>query len=112
MLDLTTPRCLRVAASLGVTEHTTAGHTDIGALAAAAECDRDALHAVLGHLVSQGVFTEDSPGRFSCNQAAEGLAEAHRFIDLDGIGGPVGHTWGTRSGCRPDVHAVQREGVR
>ena len=95
MLDLTTPWCLRVAATLRIAEHITAGHTDIGALAAAAECDRDALHAVLGHLVSQGVFTEDSPGRFSCNQAAEGLAEAHRFIDLDGIGGRMAHTWGT-----------------
>jgi hypothetical protein len=95
MLDLTTPWCLRVAATLRIPEHITAGHTDVGALAAAAECDRDALHAVLSHLVSQGVFTEDSPGRFSCNQAAEGLAEAHRFIDLDGIGGRMAHTWGT-----------------
>ena len=95
MLDLTTPWCLRVAATLRITEHITAGHTDIGALAAAAECDRDALHAVLGHLVSHGVFTEDSPGRFSCNQAAEGLAEARHFIDLDGIGGRMAHTWGT-----------------
>jgi SAM-dependent methyltransferase len=95
MLDLTTPWCLRVAATLRIPEHITAGHTEVGALAAAAECDRDALHAVLSHLVSQGVFTEDSPGRFSCNQAAEGLAEAHRFIDLDGIGGRMAHTWGT-----------------
>jgi len=95
MLDLATPWCLRVAATLRITEHIAAGHTDIGALAAAAECDRDALHAVLSHLVSRGVFTEDSPGRFSANRAAEGLAEAHRFIDLDGIGGRMAHTWGT-----------------
>jgi SAM-dependent methyltransferase len=95
MLDLTTPWCLRVAATLRIPEYITAGHTEVGALAAAAQCDRDALHAVLSHLVSQGVFTEDSPGRFSCNQAAEGLAEAHRFIDLDGIGGRMAHTWGT-----------------
>jgi len=95
MLDLATPWCLRVAATLRIPEHITAGHTDIDALVAATECDRDALYAVLGHLVSRGVFTEDSPGRFSCNQAAEGLAEAHRFIDLDGIGGRMAHTWGT-----------------
>src|ERR1700683_1158598 len=95
MLDLTTPRCLRVAASLGVTEHTTAGHTDIGALAAAAECDRDALHAVLGHLVSHGVFTEDPPGHFAANQASRQLAEPSHFLDLDGIGGRFAHTWGT-----------------
>jgi hypothetical protein len=95
MLDLATPWCLRVAATLRISEHIMAGHTDIGALAAAAECDRDALHAVLDHLVSRGVFTADSPGRFSCNRAAQGLAEAHRFIDLDGIGGRMAHTWGT-----------------
>ena len=95
MLDLSTPWCLRVAATLRIPEHITAGHTDIGALATAAECDPDALYAVLGHLVSRGVFTEDSPGRFSCNRAAGGLAEAHRFIDLDGIGGRMAHTWGT-----------------
>ena len=95
MLDLATPWCLHVAATLGIAEHITAGHTDIGALAAAAGCDRDALHAVLGHLVSRGVFAEDPPGRFSCNQAAEGLAAARRFIDLDGIGGRMAHTWGT-----------------
>jgi 2,7-dihydroxy-5-methyl-1-naphthoate 7-O-methyltransferase len=95
MLDLATPWCLRVAATLRIPEHITAGHTDIGALAAAAGCDRDALHAVLGHLVSRGVFAEDPPGRFSCHQAAERLAEAHRFIDLDGIGGRMAHTWGT-----------------
>jgi SAM-dependent methyltransferase len=95
MLDLATPWCLHVAATLGIAEHITAGHTDIGALAAAAGCDRDALHAVLAHLVSRGVFAEDPPGRFSCNQAAEGLAAARRFIDLDGIGGRMAHTWGT-----------------
>jgi 2,7-dihydroxy-5-methyl-1-naphthoate 7-O-methyltransferase len=95
MLDLATPWCLRVAATLRIPDHITAGRTDIGALAAAAGCDRDALHAVLSHLVSRGVFTEDSPGRFSCNRAADGLAEAHLFIDLDGIGGRMAHTWGT-----------------
>jgi hypothetical protein len=95
MLDLATPWCLRVAATLRIPAHITAGQTDIGALAIATRCDRDALYAVLGHLVSRGVFTEDSPGRFSCNRAAEGLADAHRFIDLDGIGGRMAHTWGT-----------------
>jgi hypothetical protein len=88
LLDLATPWCLRVAATLRIGDHITAGRTDIGALAAAAQC-------VLSHLVSRGVFTEDSPGRFSCNRAAEELAEARRFIDLDGIGGRMAHTWGT-----------------
>lgn len=94
MLDLTTPWCLRVAATLRIPEHIAAGHAGIADLAAAAGCDADALHAVLGHLVSQGVFTEESPGRFACNQAAEQLAGVP-FLDLAGIGGRMAHTWGT-----------------
>ena len=94
MLDLATPWCLRVAATLRVPEHIAAGHAGIADLAAAAGCDPDALHAVLGHLVSQGVFTEETPGRFACNQAAEQLASVP-FLDLAGIGGRMAHTWGT-----------------
>jgi hypothetical protein len=94
MLDLATPWCLRVAVTLRIREHIAAGHAGIADLAAAAGCDTDALHAVLGHLVSQGVFTEESPGRFACNQAAEQLAGVP-FLDLAGIGGRMAHTWGT-----------------
>jgi hypothetical protein len=94
MLDLATPWCLHVAATLRIPEHISAGRTGIAELAAAAGCDRDVLHAVLGHLVSKGVFTEESPGRFACNRAAEQLAESS-FLDLDGIGGRMAHTWGT-----------------
>jgi 2,7-dihydroxy-5-methyl-1-naphthoate 7-O-methyltransferase len=94
MLDLATPWCLRVAATLRIPEHIAAGHAGIADLAAAVGCDADALHAVLGHLVSRGVFTEASPGRFACNQAAEQLASVP-FLDLAGIGGRMAATWGT-----------------
>ena len=94
MLDLVTPWCLHVAATLRIAEHISAGHTGIAELAAATGCDRDALHAVLGHLVSKGVFTEESPGRFGCNRAAGQLKESS-FLDLEGIGGRMAHTWGT-----------------
>ena len=94
MLDLATPWCLRVAATLRIPEHIAAGHAGITDLAAAAGCDPDALHAVLGHLVSKGVFAEESPGRFACNRAAEQLASMP-FLDLNGIGGRMAHTWGT-----------------
>jgi len=94
MLDLATPWCLYVAATLRIAEHISAGHTGIAELAAATGCDRDALHAVLGHLVSKGVFTEESPGRFGCNRAAGQLKESS-FLDLEGIGGRMAHTWGT-----------------
>src|SRR5271167_3560987 len=94
MLDLATPWCLHVAATLRIPEHISAGRTGIAELAAATGCDRDALHAVLGHLVSKGVFTEESPGRFGCNRAAGQLKESS-FLDLEGIGGRMAHTWGT-----------------
>ena len=94
LLDLTTPWCVHVAATLRIPDHIAAGHGEIGELAAVAGCDRDALHAVLGHLVSKGVFTEESPGLFSCNTAARQLAET-AFLDLGGIGGRMAHTWGT-----------------
>jgi 2,7-dihydroxy-5-methyl-1-naphthoate 7-O-methyltransferase len=94
MLDLATPWCLMVAATLRIPDLITEGHHDISDLATAAGCDRDALHAVLGHLVSKGVFREQAPGRFDCNSAAEELAGTS-FLDLEGIGGRMAHTWGT-----------------
>ena len=94
LLDLATPWCLRVAATLRVADHIEAGHDDIKRLAAAAGCDQDALHAVLGHLAGQGIFTEPSPGKFAVNPAAEKLA-AIPFVNLDGFGGRMAHTWGT-----------------
>jgi 2,7-dihydroxy-5-methyl-1-naphthoate 7-O-methyltransferase len=97
LLDLATPWCLLVAATLRIPAHIAAGRRDIGDLAAAAGCDRDALHAVLGHLVAKGVFTEDPPGRFAGNAAAARLAE-DPFLDLEGIGGRMAHTWSTLLG--------------
>ena len=95
MLDLQTPWCLMVAATLRIPEHIVHGHADIAGLAEAAGCDADALHAVLGYLASKGVFVEESPGRFACNRPAEQLANPGRFLDLEGIGGRMAHTWGT-----------------
>jgi hypothetical protein len=95
MLDLATPWCLHVAATLRIPQLIGDGHCDIGDLAMAAGCDRDVLHSLLGHLVGQGVFREITPGRFASNAAAEQLADATRFLDLDGIGGRLAHVWGT-----------------
>jgi hypothetical protein len=94
LLDLATPWCLRVAATLHLAGHITDGHDRIAGLAAVTGCDPGALHAVLGHLVAQGVFTEPSPGKFEVNAPAARL-EATPFVDLDGIGGRMAHTWGT-----------------
>ena len=95
MLDLATPWCLMVAATLRIPDLIATGLHDIADLATAAGCDRDALHAVLGHLVAQGVFEQPAPGRFDRNRAAERLTNPRRFIDLDGFGGRMAHTWGT-----------------
>jgi 2,7-dihydroxy-5-methyl-1-naphthoate 7-O-methyltransferase len=94
MLDLATPWCLRAAATLRIPWHIAAGHREIGELAAVTGCDTDALHALLGYLVSKGVFREESPGRFACNRAAEQLSKT-KFADLEGIGGRMAHAWGT-----------------
>jgi hypothetical protein len=94
MLDLATPWCLLVAATLRIPALVAEGHRDIGDLAAAAGCDRDALHALLSYLAAKRVFLEESPGVFSGNRAAEQLGAA-RFLDLDGIGGRMARTWGT-----------------
>ena len=88
LLDLATPWCLMVAATLRLPDLIAAGHHDIADLAAAAGCDRDALHAVLGHLVSKGVFQQQAPGHFATNRATERLQD--RFLNLDGIGGRMG----------------------
>ena len=95
--DLRTPWCLHVVATLRIAEHIAAGHVEIGSLAAAAGCDADALHRVLGHLVGKGVFQETAPGRFALNDAARGLLDPalHLGLDLDKIGGRMAYAWGT-----------------
>ncbi len=98
MLDLATPWCLMVAATLRLPDLIAAGHGGIADLAAAAGCDPDALHAVLGHLAAQGVFTQEAPGRFAVNEPARQLSGMAQFLDLDGIGGRMAGTWGTLLG--------------
>jgi SAM-dependent methyltransferase len=95
--DLCTPWCVHVAATLRIADHLAAGITDIGDLAAAAGCDAGALHSLLGHLVSKGVFDETARGRFALNEAAQGLLDpAQRLgLDLEGIGGRMAYAWGT-----------------
>jgi hypothetical protein len=93
--DLCTPWCIRVVATLRIADHLAAGITDVDQLAVAAGCDARALHNVLGHLVGKGVFEETAPGRFALNEAARGLRDQSRFLDLDGIGGRMAYAWGT-----------------
>lgn len=94
MLDLATPWCLHVAATLRLPQHIRAGHTEAGDLARAVGCDQYALQALLAYLVPRGVFCEDPPGRYACNHAADQLAQMP-FLDLAGFGGRMAHAWGT-----------------
>jgi SAM-dependent methyltransferase len=87
-----------------------AGTTAVEDLATAAGCDAGALWAVLGYLVSKGVFEEPARGRFALNDTARQLLDPSSFLDLNGIGGRMAHAWSTlmtyvRTG-RPAYHEV------
>ncbi|MEO8372803.1 MAG: methyltransferase [Candidatus Solibacter sp.] len=96
-VDLSTPWCIHVAATLRVAHHIRDGHEEIGALAAASHTDRDALHRVLRHLSRKGVFVESAPGRFTLNATAEELLDEGTLIglDLDSFGGRMAGAWNT-----------------
>jgi hypothetical protein len=95
LADLTTPWCVHVVATLRIADHVAAGAATIDELAAAAECDADALRLVLDHLVTNGVFEEPEPARFALNDAARQLIEVSPWLDLDGIGGRFAEAWST-----------------
>ncbi len=95
LLDLTTPWCLHVVATLGVADHIAAGVNGVEELAEAAGCDADALACVLAHLVAMGVFTEPAPRRYGLNRAAGDLREAAPFLNLYGIGSRFALAWGS-----------------
>lgn len=97
LIDLCTPWCVHVAASLRIADHIAAGKNQIGDLARAAGSDRYALHRMLTYLVGKGVFEEPTPGVFRLNETARQLLDPslHLGLDLDGIGGRMAHTWST-----------------
>jgi hypothetical protein len=110
--DLRTPWLIHVAATLRIADHIAAGIDQIDSLAAAAGCDRYALHRALTSLADKGVFEETAPGRFALNQLSRGLLDPQGRIglDLNGIGGRMAHAWGTllnyvRTG-KPSYHEV------
>jgi hypothetical protein len=94
LMDLMTPWCVHTVATLGIARHLDAGIDSVGALAQAADCDERALHNVLGHLATKGVFAEMSPGRFALTDAGRSLL-GMPFLDLNGIGGRFAGAWET-----------------
>jgi precorrin-6B methylase 2 len=97
LTDLRTPWCVHVAATLRIAEHLATGPSSIHDLAMATGSDTAALHCVLGHLASKGLFAEVRPGTFALNVAARGLLDPmlQSMLDLDGLGGRFAHAWGT-----------------
>jgi hypothetical protein len=94
LTDLMTPWCVHTVVTLRIARHIEAGTDTIDALASAAECDARALHNVLGHLVTKGVFTEPEPGRLALTEPGRALLGTP-FLDLDGIGGRFAGAWET-----------------
>lgn len=97
LADLCTPWCVHVVVTLRIADHIAAGLFEVCELAQASATNPDALHQVLRHLVSKGVFEERSPGRFALNEAARGLLDPGMRLgfDLGGIGGRMAHAWGS-----------------
>jgi hypothetical protein len=110
--DLCTPWLIHVVATLRIADHIDAGVDQIDSLAAAAGCDRYALHRALTSLADKGVFEETAHGHFALNQVSRGLLDPRQRIglDLNGIGGRMAHAWGTlldyvRTG-KPAYHKI------
>jgi hypothetical protein len=96
LIDLCTPWCVHVVATLRIADHLAAGMTSIDDLAAASGTHAESLGRVLRHLVERGMFAEPSPGRFALNEPARALLGPGRVgLDLDGIGGRMAYAWGS-----------------
>ena len=76
LLDLCTPWCMHVVATLRIADHIAGGITRINELAAASRCDADSLARVLRHLAGKGVFEEPEAGRFALNEPARALLDS------------------------------------
>ncbi|MBB6418530.1 methyltransferase [Streptomyces sp. AK010] len=62
--DLITPMAIRVAATLGLSDHMAAGAVTIEALAREADVDAIALGRLLGHLVNAGIYRRIPDGAY------------------------------------------------
>ncbi|MEU5695065.1 methyltransferase [Actinosynnema sp. NPDC020468] len=92
LADLFTPMALRVAATLRVADHLSAGPRSVADLASASGARARELDRVLAHLACRGVFDAVSPGVYALNEAAEVLRSDDRgalrmWLDADGAVG-------------------------
>jgi hypothetical protein len=78
-------RGLHVAAELGIADQLKAGTKDIEGLARATGAHQQSLYRLLRMLAGNGVFTEESPGRFNLNPAAALLRSGAPDSLLDAV---------------------------
>jgi hypothetical protein len=88
MADLATPMAVRVAATLRIADHITAGRQTTPELAKATGADADALGRVLRHLAAAGVLRRDQPDRYLLTARGQALRDDHpaglrAMLDLD-----------------------------
>ncbi|MFF5160727.1 methyltransferase [Streptomyces sp. NPDC000348] len=88
LADLATPMAVRVAATLRVADHITAGHRTAEEIAAAAGAHADSLDRLLRHLVAVGLFTRDGQGVYGLTESGEQLRDDHaagkrKWLDMN-----------------------------
>jgi 2,7-dihydroxy-5-methyl-1-naphthoate 7-O-methyltransferase len=88
LADLATPMAVRVAATLRVADHITAGHRTAEEIASAAGAHADSLDRLLRHLVAVGLFTRDGQGLYGLTEFGEQLRENHaagkrKWLDMN-----------------------------
>jgi hypothetical protein len=77
LADLVTPMAVRVAATLRVADHITAGLRTAPELAEAEHVDAGALDRLLRHLVAVDVLSRDESGRYALTARGEPLRDDH-----------------------------------
>jgi hypothetical protein len=91
LAQLSTPMAVRVAATLRVADHITAGLRTAKELAPVVRADPDALERLLSYLAVRGVFSKDADGRFGLTELGQALRDDHpagkrALLDIDGLG--------------------------
>ncbi|MEO7262606.1 MAG: methyltransferase [Jatrophihabitantaceae bacterium] len=91
MAHLGTPMAIRVAATLRVADHITAGLRTAPELAAAVDADADALSRLLRYLAARGVFSRNEAGNYGLTELGELLRSDHpaalrQGLDIEGVG--------------------------
>src|SRR5205823_1328129 len=98
-------RMLAVVCELGIPDRLRAGPTDVAGLARDAGADPDALARVLRFLVSRGIFTRGSDGRFVNNAVTDVLRADHPDSMRDWVLF-IGASWHAQIWSRAD-HSVR-----